>query len=117
MLGSEREEALRFEEDDLLGGMTLAELVTAPLPRWAEQLEESELEQPIPLPSEDPTPPATSRPLRRRSGRTLNWTFEMPLHGAPAPTPEVDKTLGTPSVGPAPLDPPREDEGAAGPFA
>ena len=41
----------------------------------------------------------------------------MPLHGAPAPTPEVDKTLGTPSVGPAPLDPPREDEGAAGPFA
>jgi len=105
------------EADALEGATPSVRKFWEPLPRWAEQLEESELEQPIPLPSEDPTPPATSRPLRRRSGRTLNWTFEMPLHGAPAPTPEVDKTLGTPSVGPAPLDPPREDEGAAGPFA
>ena len=54
---------------------------------------------------------------RRRAGRTLNWTFEVAPKEEPAPAQEVDLTMDTPSAAPAPLDPPREDEGPAGPFA
>lgn len=102
-----------------------------PLPRWADKLNVQEMEQPTPLPPEDPTPPARSRKRRpRRAGRTLNWSFEPPADG-PVRVADATLELGerklerfspaeSPSAAPAPLDPPGRDEpeeGAAGPFA
>ena len=96
-----------------------------PLPQWAADLEPKDIEQPIPLPPEEPTPPAGSHPRSRRRGRSLNWTFEVPgQKSASTPTqpPTVPYSLDSsfgPGLGPVAQRPdaPAEDEGPAGPFA
>ena len=88
-----------------------------PLPRWAEHLDVNALEEPTPLPPEAPTPPASPRQPSRRRGRTLGWSFEVPRPTPPAPTSLSGSVLDTPSAAPVPLEPPREEEGTAGPFA
>lgn len=86
-----------------------------PLPRWAENMEASEVEQPIPLPPEEPTPPATPRATRPRPGRALNWTFEssVPAQAGPAEEQQPRPLSSEATIPPPGLD----DEGTAGPFA